>query len=257
MAPRNPTEMTPWPARKARAAGDSRSLAMLARMASAGVFCPGSRVPFPCHPALERPPRVSSGALLLSTRAAVSPTSTRRLQGTSLRCPARQPPPRLHCSRDCASYRRPPLSEIVRNERADAGRKRPRPQRTTFARSFLRPVLEIPSAFLARLRGRSAPPSARARCNTQSRTCSSPRSHDFTRDLSVQRVPQRPAGPDDLCVHGGRSGARPRTRTRNVGNRRTQRHARSPGSTWPQHQQEWPNAHKLGRIGDIDWTVRA
>ena len=215
MAPRNPTEMTPWPARKARAAGDSRSLAMLARMASAGVFCPGSRVPFPCDPALERPARVSSGALLLSTRAAVSPTSTRRLQGTSLRCPARQPPHACIVQGLRSSLPgRPPLSEIVRNERADAGRKRPRPQRTTFARSLVYgPSSKFSSAFLARLRGRSAPPSARARCNTQSRTCSSPRSHDFTRDLSVQRVPQRPAGPDDLCVRRGRSGVRPRTRT--------------------------------------------
>ena len=38
MAPRNATAIAPWPARKARAAGDNRPLAMLARMASAAYF---------------------------------------------------------------------------------------------------------------------------------------------------------------------------------------------------------------------------
>jgi hypothetical protein len=38
MAPRNATAIAPWPARKARAAGDNRPLAMLARMASADYF---------------------------------------------------------------------------------------------------------------------------------------------------------------------------------------------------------------------------
>ena len=38
MAPRNATVIAPWPARKARAAGDKRPSAMLARMASAAYF---------------------------------------------------------------------------------------------------------------------------------------------------------------------------------------------------------------------------
>ena len=47
MAPRNATVIAPWPARKARAAGDNRPLAMLARMASTACFVQtrGYRVP--------------------------------------------------------------------------------------------------------------------------------------------------------------------------------------------------------------------
>ena len=53
MAPRNATVIAPWPARKARAAGDNRPLAMLARMASTACFVQTRGYRFPCKGAFS------------------------------------------------------------------------------------------------------------------------------------------------------------------------------------------------------------